>query len=81
MKIIGINWPFLIIQIINILLILCIPIFDIIALRQLSQRRLSDMVRVLWVVVILCIPILGVIAFWIIRPGLKDETGSTQLSS
>ena len=78
MQVVDINWPLLIIQILNILLILCIPIFDIIALRQLSHRRLTEIVRVLWVIVILCIPILGALAFWLTRPGLSDNQGVQQ---
>ena len=69
MEKIGINWPLLFLQVLNIFLILIIPIFDIMALRQLGRRPLSESVRVLWVIVILFVPILGAVAFWLVRPG------------
>ena len=42
---------------------------DLVALRRMGQRLLTQQARLIWVAVILLIPFLGALAFLIMRPG------------
>lgn len=64
METLGINFGFLLVQLIPILLI----VLPIIALIDLSRKKLSGMPLALWVLIICAIPFLGALAYWIVKP-------------
>jgi len=64
--------PFLIAQIINIILVAMLllwPILSLIALFSLRKKPLSVETKTIWVLIILLIPVLGALAYYIIKPG------------
>lgn len=65
----GISWPFLVIQIVNIVLALSWIILIFVAFVKMRQRRLGELAHILWVIVIIFVPVLGALAFLITRPG------------
>jgi hypothetical protein len=60
----GINFGFLIVQLIPVILI----VLPIISLIDLSKKKLSGMPLALWVLIICAIPFLGALAYWIVKP-------------
>jgi hypothetical protein len=60
----GINFGFLIVQLIPVILI-ALPIISLI---DLSKKKLSGMPLALWVLIICAIPFLGALAYWIVKP-------------
>jgi len=66
MDLLGINWGYLLA---NIVVLAAWPISAIFALSQLRNRDLPEVARAIWAAVILMVPFLGVIAFWIVQPG------------
>lgn len=70
---IGMNWPYLTIQIVNVLLLLMWVALAVVAFWQMRHRRLGDLAHVLWVIVILFVPLLGALAFLITRPGVAER--------
>ena len=65
MEAIGINWGFLIIQ---ILVFGAYPLLSLIALFALRRSRITGITQVLWALLIIAIPVLGALAFFIIKP-------------
>jgi len=71
METLGINWSFLIVQILSVG---SWPLFSIIALLALRRKHLTGTNQALWALLIVAIPILGALAFFIVRPGEKNQT-------
>jgi hypothetical protein len=69
----GTNWPFLVIQIVNILLLLSWIVLIVIALLKMRQRLFGELAHVLWVIVIIFVPVFGALAFLITRPGVPEQ--------
>ena len=70
MDLLGINWGYLLA---NIVVLAAWPISAIFALSQLRNRDLPEVARAIWAAVILVVPFLGVIAFWIVQPGKSQR--------
>jgi len=71
METIGINWGILII---NLLLIGSWPLFSIIALLGLRHSHLTGTIQALWALLVVAVPVLGALAFYIVKPGVNDQT-------
>jgi len=71
MEALGINWGFLIIQ---MLFIGSWPLFSIITLFGLRRRNLTGTNQAIWALLIVAVPILGALAFFIVTPGDKNQT-------
>ena len=65
MDALGINAGLLLSQMIIPLLLIGLPVL---ALIDLSRKKLSGTPLALWVLVICAIPLLGSIAYWIVKP-------------
>ena len=65
MDAIGINWGFLLIQ---MLIFGSWPFFSLIALFALRRKHLTVTNQVLWAFLIVAIPVLGALAFFIVKP-------------
>jgi hypothetical protein len=61
---IGINWVFLLLQIVNLVLWFSISLVGLVALRR---SGISGANQVLWIILILSLPLLGTLLFFIIR--------------
>lgn len=64
MEPIGINFGFLIVQLIPVILI-GLPIVTLI---DLAKKKLSGAPLALWALLICVVPILGALAYWIVKP-------------
>jgi len=65
MEVLGINWGFLLIQ---ILIFGSWPVLSLIALFSLRRKHLTGTNQVLWALLIVAIPVLGALAFFIVKP-------------
>ena len=65
MEALGINWGFLIIQ---MLIFGCWPFLSLIALFALRRKRLTGTNQALWALLMVAIPVLGALAFFIVKP-------------
>ena len=65
MEMLGINWTFLIIQ---MLIFGSWPLFSLIALFGLRRSQLTGTVQALWALLIVAIPLLGALAFFVVKP-------------
>ncbi len=65
MELLGINWGYLLVQ---MLIFGIYPLLSLIALFALRQSRVTGITQVLWALLIVAIPILGGLAFFIVRP-------------
>ncbi len=65
MEPLGINWGYLIIQ---LLIFGLYPILSLVALFALRRSRVTGMTQVLWALLIVAIPVLGALAFFIVKP-------------
>ena len=65
MEAIGINFGFLLVQVLAVLVWLGLPVITLLHLRN---QKLSGVPLVLWVLLICAIPILGALAYWIVKP-------------
>jgi len=65
MQMIGVNWGFLIIQ---LLILGSWPILSLIALFALRRAPVTGINQAIWALLIIAIPILGALAFFIVRP-------------
>jgi len=63
------SFPFLIVQLFNIIFPIGWLLLAVLALLGLSKRRLPPVALAIWVAVILLVPWLGAIAYWLIKPG------------
>ena len=69
MEPLGVNLGFLLVQLIPVILI----VLPIIALIDLSKKKLSGMPLALWVLIICAIPFLGALAYWIVKPTVEAK--------
>ena len=65
MELIGINWGYLIIQ---LLFFGLYPALSLVALLALRRSRVTGITQVLWALLIVAIPVLGALAFFIVKP-------------
>ncbi|HLO33944.1 MAG TPA: PLDc N-terminal domain-containing protein [Anaerolineales bacterium] len=65
METLGINWGYLIFQ---LLVFGIYPVLSLIALFALRRSRITGLNQVLWALLIAAIPVLGALAFFIINP-------------
>jgi hypothetical protein len=65
MEMVGINWGYLIIQ---LLIFGVYPVLSLAALLALRHSRVTGLVQVLWALLIVAIPVLGALAFFIVNP-------------
>ena len=65
MEALGINWGFLIIQ---VLIFSIIPALSLMALLVLRRTHITGITQVLWALLIVAIPVLGALAFFIVKP-------------
>ena len=72
----GINWPTVIIQGLNLLILVGWIVLVIVALIRLRRCQLDQIARVLWVLVLL-VPLVGALAFFIVGPD-KSQSGEEQ---
>ena len=65
MDFLGINWGYLIVQ-----MLFCgvYPILSLVALFSLRHTGITGTTQVLWALVIVAIPVLGALAFFIVKP-------------
>jgi hypothetical protein len=68
MDALGINFGFLIVQLLAVLLWLGLPVTTLLHLRN---QKLNGVPLVLWVLLICAIPVLGALAYWIVRPSAE----------
>lgn len=65
MIITGINWGYLIIQ---MLIFGIYPLLSLVALFGLRRSHVTGITQVLWALLIVAIPVLGALAFFIVKP-------------
>ena len=65
METLGMNWGYLIIQ---MLVIGSWPVLSLIGLFALRRSRLTGINQVLWAMLIVAVPVLGSLAFFIVKP-------------
>ena len=65
MELMGINWGYLIIQ---LLFFGLYPVLSLVALFALRRSRVTGITQVLWALLIVAIPVLGALAFFIVKP-------------
>jgi len=70
METLGINWGFLIIQ---MLFVGSWPLASIIALLALRRSRLTGISQAIWALLVVAIPILGALAYFIVKPSEKNQ--------
>ena len=68
MDAIGINFGFLVVQLLAVLLWLGLPVITLLHLRN---QKLNGVPLALWVLLICAIPVLGALAYWIVRPSAE----------
>lgn len=64
----GINFGFLMLQCLNLLILVGWPILSIVVILSLKKRQLAETAQAVWVLISL-VPFLGALAFWLIQPG------------
>lgn len=69
----GSNWPTVVIEGLNLLILVGWVVLVIVALFRLRRCQLDQIARVLWVLVLL-VPIMGALAFLIVGPD-KSQSG------
>jgi hypothetical protein len=70
MEALGINWGYLIIQ---VLIFSVIPALSIMALLNLRRTHITGITQVLWALLIVAIPVLGALAFFIVKPSENNQ--------
>lgn len=73
MESLGINFGFLLVQILNLLIVFGWITVAIVSLFNLRNRRLTGTPLVMWALIICAIPILGALAYWIIKPSAESQ--------
>jgi hypothetical protein len=71
METLGMNWGVLLV---NVLIVGSWPIFSIIALLVLRRSHITGTSQALWALLVVAIPILGALAFFLVKPGEKDQS-------
>jgi hypothetical protein len=66
----GINWGYLIIQ---LLIFGIYPLLSLVALFALRRSRVTGITQVLWALLIVAIPVLGALAFFIVKPTENNQ--------
>jgi hypothetical protein len=64
----GVNLPFLAIQLLNLALLCGWPVLSVTTIFALRKKKLPGTQQALWVLIILAIPLLGALSFWVIQP-------------
>lgn len=71
MMTLGINWGYLIVQ---LLVFGIYPLLSLLALFALRRSHLTGITQALWALLIVAIPVLGALAFFIVKPTEKTES-------
>ena len=66
----GINWGYLIVQ---LLIFGIYPLLSLVALFALRRSRVTGITQVLWALLIVAIPVLGALAFFIVKPTENNQ--------
>ena len=66
----GINWGYLIIQ---MLIFGIYPLLSLVALFALRRSHVTGITQVLWALLIVAIPVLGALAFFIVKPTENNQ--------
>ena len=66
----GINWGYLIIQ---MLIFGIYPLLSLVALFALRRSQVTGITQVLWALLIVAIPVLGALAFFIVKPTENNQ--------
>ena len=66
----GINWGYLIIQ---MLIFGIYPALSLVALFALRRSHVTGITQVLWALLIVAIPVLGALAFFIVQPTENNQ--------
>ncbi len=69
------NLPYLLFQIVSLLLLGAWLTWVVISLRALNRRNLPPFEHFLWAALILFVPLLGAAVFWYSRPGEYHSAG------
>lgn len=64
----GINYGYLIVQLVNLSICLGWPTLSVYALFRLRQQKLNPTTPALWVLIILVVPLFGAIAYLVVKP-------------
>ena len=71
MMTLGINWGYLIVQ---LLVFGIYPLLSLLALFALRRSHLTGITQALWALLIVAIPVLDALAFFIVKPTEKTES-------
>jgi hypothetical protein len=64
----GMNFGFLAVSLVNILIIVAWLILAVYALLQLRKLDLPPVAKAVWALLIVAVPVLGAVAFLIVKP-------------
>jgi hypothetical protein len=67
----GVNFGYLFVILLNLLLVGGWLVSAIFALIQLRRQYLPETARAIWAALILLVPLAGALAFWIVQPGKR----------
>ena len=70
----GMNFGYLFVSLFNLLLLAGWIVLAMLALIQLRRAAVPETARVIWALLIVVIPLGGALAFWIVRPGKREES-------
>jgi len=70
MEMLGINWGYLVIQ---MLVFGMYPLLSLVALFALRRRHVTGITQVLWALLIIAVPVLGSLAFFIVKPSENSQ--------
>lgn len=70
MEAIGVNWSYLITQ---ILILGVWPLLSLIALFMMQHSKFTAIPQFLWTMLILGFPVFGALAFFILKPGARNH--------
>ncbi len=70
MDALGINFGFLVVQFLAVILWLGLPVITLLHLRN---QKMNGVPLVLWVLLICAIPVLGALAYWIVKPSAEKQ--------
>ena len=69
----GFNTGFLVIQLFNLALLCGWPIFSLVTLFALKNKKLTGTKQAIWVLIVVAVPFLGSLAYWIVQPAEESE--------
>lgn len=70
MEMLGVNWGYLVIQ---MLVFGMYPLLSLVALFALRRRHVAGITQVLWALLIIAVPVLGALSFFIVKPSENSQ--------